>query len=151
VEEGGFAFDFRLGMGIPDMWIKLLKVSKDCKLFLSPHFCWCSSSFRITSLTFLSAVLCSSPLLLCFFFIPPSFFPHLLVLSSLFLLLLSTLQETSDETWGMGSLVWTLINRRHKEPTIAYAESHDQSIVGDKTIAFWLMDKEVRRSPMKMS
>ena len=29
------------------------------------------------------------------------------------------------------------------EPTIAYVESHDQALVGDKTIAFWLMDKEV--------
>jgi 1,4-alpha-glucan branching enzyme len=29
------------------------------------------------------------------------------------------------------------------EPTIAYAESHDQALVGDKTIAFWLMDKEM--------
>lgn len=30
-----------------------------------------------------------------------------------------------------------------KELTIAYAESHDQALVGDKTIAFWLMDKEM--------
>ena len=29
------------------------------------------------------------------------------------------------------------------EKTIAYAESHDQALVGDKTIAFWLMDKEM--------
>jgi len=34
-------------------------------------------------------------------------------------------------------------NRRYKEKTIAYAESHDQAMVGDKTIAFWLMDKEM--------
>jgi len=25
VEEGGIGFDYRLGMAIPDMWIKLLK------------------------------------------------------------------------------------------------------------------------------
>ena len=37
----------------------------------------------------------------------------------------------------------TLINRRHGEKTIAYAESHDQALVGDKTLAFWLMDKEM--------
>ena len=30
----------------------------------------------------------------------------------------------------------TLCNRRYTERTIAYAESHDQSIVGDKTVAF---------------
>lgn len=29
VEDGGFGFDFRLAMAIPDMWIKLLKESKD--------------------------------------------------------------------------------------------------------------------------
>ena len=27
------------------------------------------------------------------------------------------------------------------EPCIAYAECHDQALVGDKTISFWLMDK----------
>ena len=30
-----------------------------------------------------------------------------------------------------------------QEPAVAYAESHDQALVGDKTIAFWLMDKEM--------
>jgi len=35
------------------------------------------------------------------------------------------------------------VNRRHLEKSIAYAESHDQALVGDKTIAFWLMDKEM--------
>lgn len=37
----------------------------------------------------------------------------------------------------------TLTNRRYKEDTIAYCESHDQALVGDKTLAFWLMDKEM--------
>lgn len=36
-----------------------------------------------------------------------------------------------------------MVNRRYMENTIAYAESHDQALVGDKTIAFWLMDKEM--------
>ncbi|CAG0893600.1 unnamed protein product [Darwinula stevensoni] len=76
VHEGGTGFDYRLGMAIPDKWIKMLKESK-------------------------------------------------------------------DEDWNMEELVWTLINRRHMEKTIAYAESHDQALVGDKTIAFWLMDKEM--------
>ena len=43
----------------------------------------------------------------------------------------------------MGDIVHTLENRRTSEKTIAYAESHDQALVGDKTIAFWLMDKDM--------
>lgn len=76
IAEGGIGFDYRLGMGIPDKWISLIKNEK-------------------------------------------------------------------DENWNMGSIVWELINRRYKEKCIAYAESHDQALVGDKTIAFWLMDKEM--------
>lgn len=76
VQEGGFGFDYRLSMAVPDMWIKLLK-------------------------------------------------------------------ETPDEAWPLGHIAHTLQNRRWKEPCIAYAESHDQAIVGDKTIAFWLMDAEM--------
>ena len=75
-EEGGFGFDFRLAMGIPDYWIK-------------------------------------------------------------------TLKERSDEEWNIYEMWEVLNNRRYKEKTIAYAESHDQALVGDKTIAFWLMDKEM--------
>lgn len=71
---GGVGFDYRLGMAIPDMWIKMLK-------------------------------------------------------------------EQSDDEWDMGHVAYILTNRRHKELTIAYAESHDQALVGDKTLAFWLMDK----------
>ncbi|MGA2501545.1 MAG: alpha amylase C-terminal domain-containing protein [Tepidisphaeraceae bacterium] len=76
VEEGGIGFDYRLAMGIPDYWIKVLK-------------------------------------------------------------------ERSDEGWNLGEIYHTLLNRRHGERHIAYAESHDQSLVGDKTIAFRLMDKEM--------
>jgi 1,4-alpha-glucan branching enzyme len=76
VDEGGLGFDYRLGMAIPDKWIKLLK-------------------------------------------------------------------HEQDENWNMGDLVHTLTNRRWGEKTVAYAESHDQALVGDKTIAFWLMDKEM--------
>ncbi|KAI9344672.1 glycoside hydrolase family 13 protein [Obelidium mucronatum] len=53
------------------------------------------------------------------------------------------LKEKSDDQWDMGNIVHTLVNRRWKEPAIAYAESHDQALVGDKTLAFWLMDKEM--------
>lgn len=53
------------------------------------------------------------------------------------------LKEQKDEDWDMGNIVHTLTNRRYKEKSIAYAESHDQALVGDKTLAFWLMDKEM--------
>ena len=53
------------------------------------------------------------------------------------------LKEIPDENWDMGKIVFELENRRFGEPTIAYAESHDQALVGDKTIAFRLMDKDV--------
>ncbi|CAJ1334735.1 unnamed protein product [Effrenium voratum] len=76
VEYGGFGFDYRLAMAIPDMFIKYLK-------------------------------------------------------------------ESTDDGWGMGHIVHTLTNRRYMEKVIGYAESHDQAIVGDKTLAFWLMDAEM--------
>ena len=53
------------------------------------------------------------------------------------------LKEQRDEDWDIEALAWTLTNRRHGEKCIAYAESHDQALVGDKTLAFWLMDKEM--------
>lgn len=53
------------------------------------------------------------------------------------------LKTKSDEEWNIGNIVHTLTNRRWMEKTVAYAESHDQALVGDKTIAFWLMDKEM--------
>jgi 1,4-alpha-glucan branching enzyme len=53
------------------------------------------------------------------------------------------LKHTSDDDWDMGNIVHILANRRHGEKSVAYAESHDQALVGDKTLAFWLMDKEM--------
>ncbi len=50
------------------------------------------------------------------------------------------LKERADETWSMGEIYGVMTNRRAGEKHIAYAESHDQSLVGDKTIAFRLMD-----------
>ncbi|MDB4425568.1 alpha amylase C-terminal domain-containing protein, partial [Akkermansiaceae bacterium] len=73
LNEGGIGFDFRLAMGIPDYWIKLL-------------------------------------------------------------------EHTRDEDWSLDEIYDTLTNRRCGEKTIAYAESHDQALVGDKTLAFRLMD-----------
>jgi 1,4-alpha-glucan branching enzyme len=55
------------------------------------------------------------------------------------------LKEKSDDEWDIGNIVHTLTNRRHLERSVAYAESHDQALVGDKTLAFWLMDKEMCR------
>lgn len=53
------------------------------------------------------------------------------------------LKNKKDEEWSMGEITFSLTNRRYAEKCIAYAESHDQSIVGDKTIAFLLMDQEM--------
>lgn len=74
--DGGIGFDYRLAMGIPDFWIKLLK-------------------------------------------------------------------EKNDEQWNVNQIFWELINRRDDEKTVSYAESHDQALVGDKTIIFRLADKEM--------
>ncbi|MCL2099131.1 MAG: alpha-amylase family glycosyl hydrolase [Oscillospiraceae bacterium] len=76
VKWGGVGFDYRLGMGIPDFWIKNLKSRK-------------------------------------------------------------------DEDWHMGDMWYELNQRRPRERVIGYAESHDQALVGDKTIIFWLADKEM--------
>ncbi len=75
-EQGGYGFDYRLAMGIPDYWIK-------------------------------------------------------------------TIKETRLEFWNVGDMYYNLSNKRADEKTIHYAESHDQALVGDKTIIFWLMDKEM--------
>lgn len=75
-KDGGVGFDYRLGMGIPDFWIKIIK-------------------------------------------------------------------EQADEAWNMFDLWNMLTNRRYDEKTIAYAESHDQALVGDQTIAFRLMGVEM--------
>ncbi|KAL2828567.1 1,4-alpha-glucan-branching enzyme [Aspergillus pseudoustus] len=53
------------------------------------------------------------------------------------------LKEKPDSEWDIGNLAFTLTNRRHGEKTIAYAESHDQALVGDKTLMMWLCDKEM--------
>ncbi len=75
-EYGGMGFDYRLAMGIPDYWIKIIK-------------------------------------------------------------------EVSDENWDVTRLFHELISKRHHEKTIAYSESHDQALVGDKTVIFRLIDKEM--------
>lgn len=56
---------------------------------------------------------------------------------------IKTLKHKKDEEWDMFEIWHELTNRPAKEKSIAYAESHDQALVGDKSIAFWLMDKEM--------
>ena len=40
-------------------------------------------------------------------------------------------------------MFWEVTNRRQDEKTISYAESHDQALVGDKTIIFRLVDADM--------
>ncbi|VFQ81469.1 unnamed protein product [Cuscuta campestris] len=51
--------------------------------------------------------------------------------------------KKSVADWSMKEITRSLTNRRYNEKCVAYAESHDQAIVGDKTIAFMLMDSEM--------
>lgn len=71
-----------------------------------------------------------------------------MALPDMWIKMLKTLQ---DEEWEMGHIVHTLTNRRWKEPVVAYAELHDQALVGDKTLAFWLMDKEMYTNMLVLS
>jgi 1,4-alpha-glucan branching enzyme len=75
-ELQGVGFDYRLAMGVPDYWIKVLK-------------------------------------------------------------------HTRDEDWNVAEIWRELAARRAEEKTIGYCESHDQAMVGDKTVMFWLADKEM--------
>ena len=56
---------------------------------------------------------------------------------------IKTLKEKKDEEWQLGEIWHELLNRRRSEKHVGYAESHDQSLVGDQTIAFRLMDKDM--------
>ncbi len=76
IEDGGIGFDFRMAMGVPDFWIKIIK-------------------------------------------------------------------ELPDEKWDVGQIFYELTSKRQDEKVVSYAESHDQALVGDKTIIFRLIDKEM--------
>ncbi len=56
------------------------------------------------------------------------------------------LKEKTDDQWSMGEIWWELTNKREDEKTISYAECHDQALVGDKTLIFRLIDKEMYTS-----
>ena len=75
-KDGGYGFDYRLAMNIPDYWIR-------------------------------------------------------------------TIKEKKDEDWKPSSIFWEVKNRRADEKTISYCESHDQALVGDKTIIFRLIDADM--------
>ncbi|MFI3324051.1 MAG: alpha-amylase family glycosyl hydrolase [Rikenellaceae bacterium] len=53
------------------------------------------------------------------------------------------LKEQTDEEWNIYEMWNIMTSRLPGVKTIAYAESHDQAMVGDQTIAFRLMDKEM--------
>ena len=61
------------------------------------------------------------------------------------------IKERRDEDWSPGEIWWELTNKREDEKTISYAECHDQALVGDKTLIFRLMDKEMYFSMAKDS
>ena len=82
IKDGGIGFDYRLSMGVPDLWIK-------------------------------------------------------------------TIKESSDENWDIIKFWYELTGRRPMEKNIGYCESHDQALVGDKTIMFRLCDAEMYTSMSK--
>lgn len=84
IEEGGYGFDYRMAMNVPDFWIK-------------------------------------------------------------------TIKEKKDEQWHPSGIFWEVTNRREDEKTISYAESHDQALVGDKTIIFRLIDADMYWHMSKLS
>lgn len=61
------------------------------------------------------------------------------------------LKGTPDENWCMGHITHSLTNRRWREKVVGYCESHDQAIVGDKTISMWLFDADIYTGMSKLS
>lgn len=62
---------------------------------------------------------------------------------------IKTIKEKSDDQWQMGDIFYQLTSKRLDERVVSYAESHDQALVGDKTIIFRLIDKEMYFSMRK--
>ena len=56
---------------------------------------------------------------------------------------IKTIKELRDEDWKPSSILWEVTNRRKDEKTISYVESHDQALVGDKTVIFRLVDSDM--------
>ncbi len=62
---------------------------------------------------------------------------------------IKTIKEKSDDEWDVGDIFYQLTSKRLDEKVVSYAESHDQALVGDKTIIFRLIDKEMYFSMRK--
>ncbi len=62
---------------------------------------------------------------------------------------IKTIKEKSDDEWDVGDIFYQLTSKRIDEKVVSYAESHDQALVGDKTIIFRLIDKEMYFSMRK--
>jgi 1,4-alpha-glucan branching enzyme len=62
---------------------------------------------------------------------------------------IKTIKEVKDENWDVGNIFYELTSKRLDEKVVSYAESHDQALVGDKTIIFRLIDKEMYFSMRK--
>ena len=56
---------------------------------------------------------------------------------------IKTIKEKADEAWNVSEIFHELTSKRADEKTVGYAESHDQALVGDKTIIFRLIDKDM--------
>jgi len=56
---------------------------------------------------------------------------------------IKTIKELKDEDWKPSSIFWEITNRREDEHTVSYLESHDQALVGDKTVIFRLVDADM--------
>jgi 1,4-alpha-glucan branching enzyme len=52
-------------------------------------------------------------------------------------------KDTVDEAWDMGALMHELTQHRPEEKIISYCESHDQALVGDKTLIFRMIDADM--------
>ena len=61
------------------------------------------------------------------------------------------IKESADEQWYPGDIYFRLTDKRKEEQTVSYAESHDQAMVGDKTIIFRLIDKEMYTGMSELS
>ena len=56
---------------------------------------------------------------------------------------IKTLKTQSDNDWSMGEIFFKMTDKRAEEETISYVECHDQALVGDKTLIFRMIDKEM--------
>ncbi len=56
------------------------------------------------------------------------------------------IKEKKDEEWHVGDIFYALTDKRKDEKTIGYAECHDQALVGDQTLIFRLIGKEMYTS-----